>query len=351
MSPRKRVSAPNLPKEIRLRDIPQGVYWDPSGNGRWFVFVLKDGRKSRRTIARSDARASDLHRIVEETAGVDHTSLSYLIDQFQESNDFHRLSARTQSDYLAQARIAKALKLQTGTLGAMRVTSMSSPGFRQLMNAMAATPTKANHLARYLKRVFSYGVEYGICKSNPLKGVKMLREVKAHKMPEPKDHTDFLATIDGWLWAACEIAYLCRLRRVEVVTLTDANATAEGVMSNRRKGSRDNVTTWTPRLRAAWEAAVKARDAKWDRMKKPVPMRADARPIFVGVHGDRMTEAGFSGMFGKAMRKFGGNRFSIHGLKHRGITDTSDKTAGGHKTEAMRQRYDHEVPKHRPSGE
>ncbi len=37
-------------------------------------------------------------------------------------------------------------------------------------------------------------------------------------------------------------------------------------------------------------------------------------------------------------------RFALHGLKHRGITDSEDKAAGGHVTEAMRQLYDHSVP-------
>lgn len=42
-------------------------------------------------------------------------------------------------------------------------------------------------------------------------------------------------------------------------------------------------------------------------------------------------------------------RFSLHGLKHRGITDTvgnrADKQdAAGHKSPQMTQRYDHQVP-------
>lgn len=36
--------------------------------------------------------------------------------------------------------------------------------------------------------------------------------------------------------------------------------------------------------------------------------------------------------------------FTLHGLKHRGITDSKDKASGGHRTERMRQRYDHETP-------
>ncbi|MCF7222796.1 hypothetical protein [Marilutibacter chinensis] len=47
------------------------------------------------------------------------------------------------------------------------------------------------------------------------------------------------------------------------------------------------------------------------------------------------------------------DRFSLHGLKHRGITDTvgnrADKQdAGGHVTPAMTHRYDHELPVVKP---
>ena len=34
-------------------------------------------------------------------------------------------------------------------------------------------------------------------------------------------------------------------------------------------------------------------------------------------------------------------RFSLHGLKHLGITRSEDKRSGGHRSEAMRQYYDH----------
>lgn len=48
-------------------------------------------------------------------------------------------------------------------------------------------------------------------------------------------------------------------------------------------------------------------------------------------------------------------RFGLHGLKHRGITDTkgnkADKqTASGHKSPSMLERYDHEVPVVKPAG-
>ncbi len=33
----------------------------------------------------------------------------------------------------------------------------------------------------------------------------------------------------------------------------------------------------------------------------------------------------------------------MHGLKHRGITDSNDRASGGYITEAMRQMYNHEI--------
>ena len=58
-----------------------------------------------------------------------------------------------------------------------------------------------------------------------------------------------------------ELGYLCRLRSIETITLTEANGTAEGLSTNRRKGSRDNLVEWTPRLRAAWDGALALRRA------------------------------------------------------------------------------------------
>lgn len=42
-------------------------------------------------------------------------------------------------------------------------------------------------------------------------------------------------------------------------------------------------------------------------------------------------------------------RFTLHGLKHRGVTDTKGsrrhkQLASGHRTEAMARLYDHDVP-------
>ena len=47
-----------------------------------------------------------------------------------------------------------------------------------------ATPTKANHVHRYLRRLFAWGIRHGHCAQNPAKGVRQARELKRHRMPK-----------------------------------------------------------------------------------------------------------------------------------------------------------------------
>src|SRR5688572_31343245 len=62
-----------------------------------------------------------------------------------------------------------------------------------------------------------------------------------------------------YLWPLMEIKYLCRMRSIEVRALTDAHASDRGIYVARRKRSHDNIVLWSPRLRAAWDAAVAVR--------------------------------------------------------------------------------------------
>jgi hypothetical protein len=61
------------------------------------------------------------------------------------------------------------------------------------------------------------------------------------------------SVLAAYLWPAVEIMYLCRLRGIEVITVMEDAELPNGLMTNRVKGSRDNVVAWAPRLTEAWE--------------------------------------------------------------------------------------------------
>lgn len=160
-----------------------------------------------------------------------------------------------------------------------------------------------------------------------------------------------------------EIAYLCRLRGIEVITLTDANALKEGILTNRRKGSRNNIVTWTPRLCSAWDAAIAMRTRIWEKRKTVVNLAPDQRPIIVNSGGRPLSKSELD----TAWQRFitaaiedgvltEDQRFSLHDLKRKGITDTpgnrADKQlASGHRDGAMLDVYDLSVPTVKPSAE
>lgn len=269
-------------------------------------------------------------------------------------------------------------------LGAMQVNRTTTPVVQRLVEtfaagrpasrtqpALPATPTKANHLHRYLRLTLSWGVRMGYCSSNPAKGVRQAKEQRRIRMPTPEAYRAVLAfarergalpsnalgRVSDYLAPVMVLAYSVRLRGIEVCTLTDAHRQEEGIHSNRRKGSRDNITEWDDEMLQAWNDLVERRHRIWNRKGRvrPVPLRAIDRYLLVERGGNPIrksaldtawqrliTEAISAGIIDES------ERFSLHGLKHRGITDSENKAAGGHRTEAMRQRYDHEVPLVKP---
>ncbi len=374
--PRPRKHNPTIPAHIDQPRIPKGVYWDSSGNGRWYV--LEFPRKAV-TVASSKALLSDLHAIMEARAGTAaRGTVGYVMDRFHESTKFAELSAGTRKGYEHQRQVVRTYKTGLGlTLDKLAVSRLSVPAIQRIVELIAkgrgevrGMPSKANHLLRYLSRVFAWGVQHGACQNNPASGAAQVKERGQFKMPTPetfskvahfavargerKAHTE--GSVAPYLGHLMIIAYACRLRGIEAVTLTDANATDDGVLSNRRKGSRDNVTRWTPELRDAWDALVKLRKDAEKRHDRPAQLRPELRYLVVSQRGTPLSKSALDTAWQRLMALAmkpdedgvsllqESEHFTLHGIKHRGITDSKDKASGGHKSERMRQRYDHEVP-------
>jgi hypothetical protein len=388
--PRKRPA--NAPAHIDYSKVPKGIYWDASGSGRWYV---KDpdpetGRIRARTVAQASACMSDLHVIAEQRRGeAARGTLAYISDAFQKSLDWKDLADTTQKGYLHISKSVKSYPLKNGMkLGDILVDRLTPGGVRRIIDVIAAGrpaerpgeedappyPTKANHWLRYLRRTVAWGIEHDLCKTNPFRGVRTVKERKAHRMPEL---TVFRAvqsfarergaiagrakgSVPPYIWAAMEIGYQARLRGIEVLTLTDAHVDGDRLQTNRRKGSRDNLVRKGSHIDEAIAALQAYRTQVWERRNFPRPMRPDQRFLFVGEDGEPLTRSGFNTSWGRMIRaavKAGvlteEQRFALHGLKHRGITDTKgDKQkAAGHVTPQMTARYDHELPEVEPAND
>lgn len=389
--PRPRKHNPTIPAHIDQTKLPAGIYWDQSGKGRWYLLEdHPEGGTTKKTVAGPKARLSELHEIIEERSGGDaRGTVGYVIKQFKESTEFSALSLSTRKDYDYCADVAEEyITKSKQPLTAMHVDRLTTPAIQKVNETIAkgkaeskpraddavpGRPSKANHLIRFLRRLFDWGRRHGHNKTNPAEGVKLAPERKRKRMPEHEAYATVVTfarkrgalqahtrgSLPPYLWPLMELAYLCRMRGIEVVKLTDAHASDIGIRVQRVKGSNSNVVRWTPRLRAAWDAAVALRATILGRKSnrsRPIPFKAQDRYLFITHSGTPLTKAGLDNAFQDLMRTAieagviaEQDRFNLHGLKHRGITDTAGnkgdkKTASGHKTDAALEEYDHEVP-------
>lgn len=375
MAGRKRKHNPNIPIHIDQSKLPNCVYWDKSGTGRWYISYFDSdlGKQKTKTIADSKATLSELHKIVEEFNGVSNDTLNFLIEEFKKSIQYKQTAKETQTKYAYGARLAAEFPAKNGKpLGVAPLARFTAPTVQKLIDSIAVQngPTAARHCKSFLTRAFRWGNVRGYCGIDAVTGLQLPKERKKRVLPEldayeriisfAKDRAQITSRRKGalppYLWCVIEICYLCRLRGIEAITLTDANETDLGVNTNRRKGSRDNIVSWTPRLREAWDGAKLARQQRRDRNKLPTPARKEDRWLFISDDNFHLRKSSLDGAMQRLMDEAieagvitKEQRFSLHPVKRRGVTDTAgnraDKqTASGHKDEKMLDIYDMELP-------
>lgn len=146
------------------------------------------------------------------------------------------------------------------------------------------------------------------------------------------------------------------MRGIEVRTLTDHHVEGEVLQTNRRKGSRDNLVRKGEQTEVAIKVLQDRRAAIWAKRgitQLNAPLSPKMRPLFVSEDGEMLTAHGWHTTWGRFMRNavrdgiiVADERFALHGLKHRGVTDTkgNKKEASGHVTDTMLHVYDHSLP-------
>lgn len=387
---RPRQYNPAIPHHIDQRKLPAGAYWDARDH-IWYTHVREGAKTRRQRLAGASATLADLHRLIEERQDDSRGSIAWLQTQFAGSEQWRALSVATQRDYTACLRVLQRQPTRLGvTCADLMVDRLRKVDAQVIVDKIAETrPAMANHVKRWLGRLFAWGMQRGKMhdRANPAHGLDAAKEKGAFKMPDLIVYERVLAFARGrgarrahtkgscppYLWPAMVFAYRCRQRGIEALLLTDASRQADGIYTNRRKGSLDNVTRWSDELHEAWDAAVDYRRAIWKARKKEHPIQARDRPLLVNEKGAPLAKLNARGdvvtrsTFDTAWQRFMGlaiedgiiradQRFTLHGLKHRGITDTAGnkaakKEASGHKTDAMLEHYDHDVPVVAPAGE
>jgi len=328
--------------------LPPNVY---RAKGRFVYRACEAGKLGPEIIlGREDAPLSDVWRAYESLKrdGQPRRTLAWLLEQFNASPAFLRLAPRTQKDYTGYGRRIGAAKLRNGQVfGEVELASITRGAMQKYHDRRAQdAPIQANRELAYLSCAFEWAANRDITKANPCKGVE-----RAPEKPKTIYVTDdayatvlaFAGQEYAYLPPIMELAYLCRMRLSEVLDLQRADVLPAGLHVRRRKGSRDNITAWTPRLRAAVDAALAL-------PRKITPINLHLDHIIPARSGGRLRETtvqtAWDRMIKRALAAGLQQRFSLHDLKAKGVTDTDgDKqAASGHKSAQMVAVYDRKPP-------
>lgn len=260
-------------------------------------------------------------------------TFEWLSDLYQASEQFKSRSAKTQREYKAGHRRICDTKIKGGKLGDAPLSAWSPASVRRYMDTRPKVA--ANREKAYISLVFSWGYARGHVKTNPAKGVPRNTEKSRTRYVTDTEYDNIYKTAPAHVQCVMELAYMMRARLAEVLDLTRDSITDDGVLLHRRKGSKDALVLWTPRLRAAIDAAKK--------LPRPNDFN---RHLFQSRDGERMRESTIQSAWQRM--KVG---FTIHDLKAKGVTDfTGDKVqAGGWKDPKMVNTYDRAVNKVEPT--
>ncbi|MGJ3352106.1 tyrosine-type recombinase/integrase [Providencia sp. Je.9.19] len=269
----------------------------------------------------------------------DENTLNALIDKFFFSADFTNLSIASQKDYRKYSN--KLLPV----FGKMLPDNIKPEHIRKYMDKRGIkSQTQANREKAFLSRLFSWAYERGMVKGNPCKGVRQFKEIARDRYITDDEYNALYSIAPDMVKVAMEIAYLCSARQADVLTLTYAQLSNDGIFIEQGKTGKKQIKAWTDRLKAAIE------------LSKTLPLSSGIISIYV-IHqskGSKYTRDGFNSRWQKAkeeaVKKFPylDFNFTFHDLKAKGISDldgtlSEKQNISGHKTPSQTARYDRKI--------
>lgn len=183
-------------------------------------------------------------------------TLAWLLNEYFKSIQFARLAQSTKRHYRIMQGIITNKELSNGMLfGDLDLKFIKPPVIAGYRDSRADTKVSANRELQFLSAVFSWSIEKGYVEVNPCHGVRKFEENSRDRYIEDDEYKTVYDLAPAHIKVMMEISYLCRARRGEVLALIRNDVLEGGVFIKRSKGSDSEVTLWSPRLKAAIDAA------------------------------------------------------------------------------------------------
>jgi len=287
---------------------------------------------------------SKLNTEYERVTQVDRDTVNWLLNQYHESPQFQKLAKRTRDDYADYQRLLTGYIMKNGRpFGQAPLAAVKRTTIRGYLDKYGA-PIAANRHIQYFKASWNWALErFDNLPDNPCQGVKLNEQTARDRYVNQEEFEAFKETTTGYIPVFMELAYLCRARWSEVAAFTSADVLEEGIQLLRGKGSEGEITAWTPRLRAAVEAA--------QALNNGAPTQISGAFLIHDKRGKAINQNAFKTSWGRSQRaweKEGGERFTYHDLKAAGYSDQEEQSAG-HKSEKMHKTYNRKLRIVRPA--
>lgn len=166
-------------------------------------------------------RVDAIRKVLDLTGKIEtFGTVQWVWEKWQESANWRRLADGTQADYTT------ASKPLLGVFGSMAIHRVTSPMVAHYVRIKRAdAPRRANIEKALMSNLFGYGIDLGVCETNPAKQVKPNHEEPKTEAPKAEVLRTFLAWLDQQspqrriIGMAAEFASLVGSRRVEFLDL------------------------------------------------------------------------------------------------------------------------------------
>ena len=297
-----------------------------------------------------EAPLSEVWRAWERVQGRNTDSLKWLLTSFNASDDFALLAPATRDGYEGYKKVITGRKVAGGEkFGDTALQNITMRTMRKYLDTYPAKTTGNRHV-QYIKSAWNWASQRfeNVPEKNPCIGVSLNKERPRDRYVDNKDYNLVYNVALGmrvpFFAYAMELAYLCRARRSEVFAFTLDDVLDEGLLLRRSKGSMDEITLWTPRLKAAV--------AGCRTIYPSAPRQLVGAPLIHNRIGRGFTknalDSAWQRIITKALDNGLAKSFTYHDLKAKGVTDHKMENAGLHKSKKMQAVYDR-LPKQIPA--
>lgn len=216
-----------------------------------------------------------------------------------------------------QADERRAIARLAAVFGEMRPSELTAQHAYQFLDRRRATPIAGRHEIALLRAALNKAIRWGAIDRNPIAGVELPAVPRRTRYVTDAELAAARKLASERLRVAIDLAYLTGLRQGDVLGLTRANLTDEGIEVTASKTGKAAVITWTDELREVVKRA------------KALPPQLPGQWLVRTRQGERYTPSGFASLWQALMRRVkasGGEPFQFKDIRAKTASDSASLT-------------------------